>query len=267
MSTSDDAPDYIDVETRLDYGKFANIASWLDESGRILQSHDYFEESRNIVHLGDLILSLTRLSSEDGMHDLETNEVPSLEYEPEIVALDGYGLARENVREAVDRYGSSVMYLPTKYLLRVLAGLTEWSSSRVQLEAREALRNGHQGMELVDEIKRFEWPTLDDVGRADRRGEPEELPDNSFLSDHGYSVAKDGPSRPERRDILKEVVGEYGLRAVARKITGLVLNRKRQRTNKFEAAIRKWESDLSWLKQRYYATARTDWRWPYRDQR
>ncbi len=118
----------------------------------------------------------------------------------------------------------------------------------------------------------FKWPTTD----AGESSQP--LSDDSFryeegvLKTYGYKVGMHGIRRAERIDILNSVFlyslvpikdssyeKEWGepktaqrLKKIADSIAAFTRNAKRRNRENFSQAIQDWESDLAYLKRRYY---------------
>jgi hypothetical protein len=139
---------------------------------------------------------------------------------------------------------------------------------------------GHPGLEYLAGWG-FPWPSTV-VGFAGAGG-PFDLdrPEKGWLGHLGYSVRASGPSAQDRRAILErafldplptrgfteEYVSEWAspgsgrrLRKLAGTIAALCRNAKRKSANMREPVAR-WESDLEWLRQRYY-DRRQRFQWP-----
>ena len=127
----------------------------------------------------------------------------------------------------------------------------------------------------------FRWPTTN-APAGDRA-----FPDSVFkvrhgiLSALGYHVGASGLGEAQRRALLDRAysaslpsfrdssyASEWGtlrsgarLRKMANTIAALTRNAKRRRTQKMRVAVEQWESDLRYLKRRYY-DGMYEFRWP-----
>ena len=124
----------------------------------------------------------------------------------------------------------------------------------------------------------FPWPTTDTIdGGGDLSAEA--WPQQGLLSYVGYRVGQNGLDASVRRVILNNVydhqlpnvndaeyMASWGppatatrLRKMAESIAAFCRNQKRKDT--YSTAVDEWESDLDYLKQRYYVN-RYDFAWP-----
>lgn len=135
-------------------------------------------------------------------------------------------------------------------------------------------RDGHPALEFVIQWG-FSWPTTTVVpeGSGDDIAEvsPEDWPNVGLLKYVGYTVGVDGLPAAERRKILdrvfsrplpnvhsKSYMQEWGepnsalrLQKLANALSSFARLAKRKKPKR-TAAISDWESDLRWLKKKYY---------------
>jgi hypothetical protein len=139
---------------------------------------------------------------------------------------------------------------------------------------------------LLDEmsVTAFPWPGTDATPAADATDSFTPEYQEGLLSHFGYRVGRRGVPIETRRDILEqtflattlpqvnsfEYLAEWGdadsaarLKKMAHVIAALCRNAKRQKTADLSASISEWQSDLDWLKSRFY-TGRFDqsFGWP-----
>ena len=124
----------------------------------------------------------------------------------------------------------------------------------------------HEGLSFLASVG-FKWPSIAAVERyggtgdlAGRFREQHEL--KRFF---GYSV-RQGISAEERRQRLKRAIRQppsgLGLKAVAEHIAGMTNLALSRGDDRMDEAVGKWESDLEWLRQRYYLSRRHSFLWP-----
>lgn len=119
----------------------------------------------------------------------------------------------------------------------------------------------HPGLRFLRDLG-FRWPSTYAEPSSQSSDEEFEREEKSWLRrDYGYSVAKKVPVRRSRQS-LKEAVEAEGLEKVAGFVAWLARSWKRMDTDRFDAAIARWESDLAWLKRTYYDGSRHSFQWP-----
>ena len=127
----------------------------------------------------------------------------------------------------------------------------------------------------------FKWPNTDINPGSQRLPKDIFRNEEGLLSEYGYKVGAQGLSRIERIDILNAIflhplvpmknstyLQEWGdprtaqrLRKLANSIAAFARNAKRRSGVDFSRAIQDWESDLAYLKRRYYDDF-FSFRWP-----
>jgi len=132
----------------------------------------------------------------------------------------------------------------------------------------------------LDELDRegFAWPSTE-APSGDGSLDGADWNEDSPLSRMRYSVAADGPSESQRRQILtaafkgpiptkhkeEEIWGDPGTAArlykIAQFLATLVRNNKRKRKPPLRA-IGQWEGDVAWLKRSYYDGTSFSFQWP-----
>lgn len=127
----------------------------------------------------------------------------------------------------------------------------------------------HEGLSFLASVG-FKWPSIEAVERYGGTGDLS----GRFREQHelkrffGYSV-RQGISAEERRQRLKRAIreppGGLGLRVVAEHIAGMTNLALSRGDNRMDEAIGKWESDLEWLRQKYYLNRRHSFLWPDTD--
>lgn len=127
----------------------------------------------------------------------------------------------------------------------------------------------HEGLSFLASVG-FKWPSVEAVERYGGTGSLS----GRFREQHelkkffGYSV-RQGVSVEERRQRLKRAIRKppsgLGLRAVAEHIAGMTNLALSRYDNRMDEAIDKWESDLEWLRQKYYLNRRHSFLWPSTD--
>lgn len=129
-------------------------------------------------------------------------------------------------------------------------------------------------------LEAFRWPSTV-AYEADESMPESNWPKVGMLSAVGYCVGINGLGLKQRQELLSNVyskrlpfidsrkyVAEWGmprsserLRKLAEAIAAFVRNAKRKKNN-MSVAIREWEQDLAWLKERYYLQHKFIWVWP-----
>ena len=125
------------------------------------------------------------------------------------------------------------------------------------------------------------WPNTDALHGSGTIDDPEVWPQSGLLAFLGYRVGQNGVGEPERREILDfayrnempnvnslEYMEEWGmprtwarLKKMAESIAAFTRNAKRKNQPGLSIAIEEWESDLEYLRTRYYV-GRYDFSWP-----
>ncbi|WP_318471907.1 hypothetical protein [Photobacterium leiognathi] len=126
----------------------------------------------------------------------------------------------------------------------------------------------------------FKWPTT--FANYGTENLPEsQWPKIGMLKAVGYRVGSCGIKKNERIEILKNVYTQYlplveseeyiaqwakpssagRLKKMAETLAALIRNAKRKSVD-MSVAIRNWEDDLQWLKDRYYEQYQDQWKWP-----
>ena len=133
-------------------------------------------------------------------------------------------------------------------------------------------------LELADEF--FHWPTTM-ASSGDGSIEAEKWPKTGLLSYLGYHVGKTGLPTIKRREILDQAykdnlptvnnsiyMAQWGeprssirLKKIAESIAAFCRNQKRRDDQIKSAAIADWESDLAYMKAKYY-DGNYDFQWP-----
>lgn len=126
----------------------------------------------------------------------------------------------------------------------------------------------------------FKWPTTIVCASSEKLPEID-WPQVGMLQAVGYVVGRNGLSTTKRRELLSLVMSqqlpfvksksyrnEWGepnsmtrLKKLANSIATFTKLSKLN-PNDTSLAINDWESDLSWLKERYYNIRHTSWKWP-----
>ena len=123
----------------------------------------------------------------------------------------------------------------------------------------------HRGLAFLATIG-FHWPTTDvfygyGFGHADYNSMSKHPLNTVF----GYSV-RAGIWEEARHKRLVEAIKPWplglGLQEVAVHIAYLIRDRKRTQPKKLGDAIERWESDLEWLKQKFYVNSIYNFHWP-----
>jgi hypothetical protein len=129
----------------------------------------------------------------------------------------------------------------------------------------------------------FDWPTTSAPG-GNRRLSGAPWPEKGLLSYLGYHVGERGLPTAQRRAILNSVyleavptvnnlvyMADWGsprsslrLQKIAESLAAFCRNRERSDRSFTSAAVADWESDLSYLKQKYYDGV-YDFPWPRAD--
>ncbi|TFH93696.1 hypothetical protein ELS82_01165 [Vibrio ouci] len=129
-------------------------------------------------------------------------------------------------------------------------------------------------------LETFRWPSTV-AYEADESMPESNWPKVGMLSAVGYCVGINGLGLKQRQELLSNVyskrlpfvdsrkyVAEWGmprsserLRKLAEAIAAFVRNAKRKKNN-MSVAIREWEQDLAWLKEKYYLRHKFVWVWP-----
>lgn len=147
---------------------------------------------------------------------------------------------------------------------------------------------GHPALEYLSEDYEFDWPSTDVIARPPGlvvNFGSFDSPETGLLRHMGYAVGKtNGLPEGERRRILEDVMGrrllpaskadefyldQWGepasperLRKTANCIASFVRLKKLDVHRDNSAAISDWESDLRWLKGKYYEHLGSRFRWP-----
>ncbi len=129
--------------------------------------------------------------------------------------------------------------------------------------------SNHEGLSFLASVG-FKWPSVEAVERYGGTGNLS----SRFREQHelkkffGYSV-RQGVSVEERRQKLKRAIrtppSGLGLRVVAEHIAGMTNLALSRNDGRMDEAISKWESDLEWLRQKYYVNRRHSFLWPSTD--
>ncbi len=129
-------------------------------------------------------------------------------------------------------------------------------------------------------LETFRWPSTV-AYEADESMPESNWPKVGMLSAVGYCVGINGLGLKQRQELLSNVyskrlpfvdsrkyVAEWGapksserLKKLAEAIAAFVRNAKRKKNN-MSVAIREWEQDLAWLKEKYYLQHKFVWVWP-----
>lgn len=166
--------------------------------------------------------------------------------------------------------------------------LLAWSLTGVDPNKRpqtaDTFIDSHPGLTMIAKLLEGRWPGTSVIpshveGEGNFSG-----PDKSPLKRLGYSVGHNGEPRSIRRDVLRKAYttermsfpGEYSsdyleewgpaesgvrLERIANHIASNCRTFKRRNGN-FDLAIDQWESDLQWLKQKYYNSLTYGFNWP-----
>ncbi|WP_274883715.1 hypothetical protein [Vibrio harveyi] len=129
-------------------------------------------------------------------------------------------------------------------------------------------------------LETFRWPSTV-AYEADESMPESNWPKLGMLSAVGYCVGINGLGLKQRQELLSNVyskrlpfvdsrkyVAEWGapksserLKKLAEAIAAFVRNAKRKKNN-MSVAIREWQQDLAWLKEKYYLQHKFVWVWP-----
>lgn len=132
----------------------------------------------------------------------------------------------------------------------------------------------------IPKLETFRWPSTV-AYEADESMPESNWPKVGMLSAVGYCVGINGLGLKQRQELLSNVyskrlpfvdsrkyVAEWGvpksserLKKLAEAIAAFVRNAKRKKNN-MSVAIREWEQDLAWLKEKYYLQHKFIWVWP-----
>jgi len=113
----------------------------------------------------------------------------------------------------------------------------------------------------------FEWPTVDATPVREPHGADEkQRGEQTELNKLGYNVARDGPSRHDRWQLLRTIIEgrQMTLQEVVGTIAWYCRERRKQHDGeiRFARAIGEWEHDLQLLKTTYYDPGPMRWSWP-----
>jgi len=159
-------------------------------------------------------------------------------------------------------------------------------SAELELRKRQRAKNLQKEIaerisQLEEEIDSFEWPSTDAQEGDGSLDSGVFRHSSGLLRYMDYKVGVNGYRDRDRRDVLKRVyeeklpnvnsaayMAEWGqpkssqrLQKMADSIASFVRNAKRQSFNDLSMAIDEWESDLAFLKQKYYI-GHYDFVWP-----
>lgn len=153
-------------------------------------------------------------------------------------------------------------------------------SGRLALEAIEA-EWASRGIHALERHGYFSWPATDAAGRTGELSFSD-IPTEGMLAYFEYHVGRTrGEARTIRRSILDRVfLGELPpvfpqaylaewskkesasrLKKLAESLAAFCRNAKRRDTSKLDDAIKDWEADLAYLKDKYYVS-RFSFGWP-----
>ena len=173
--------------------------------------------------------------------------------------------------------GGDVRNLPFSWMSPFIS--EELAVELIKLKKKyDAISSTQDETELQPHV--FKWPTtFANHGSEDL---PElQWPKVGMLKAVGYRVGSYGIQKNERIEILKNVYTQYlplmeseeyiaqwakpsssgRLKKMAETLAALTRNAKRK-SRDMSAAIRDWEEDLQWLKDRYYEQYQDHWKWP-----
>lgn len=146
--------------------------------------------------------------------------------------------------------------------------------------------NGHPGLEFLMEDMGFDWPTTNvSIHGPSGHGQLQVdwMPETGILKGMGYVVGKNGLPQASRRKVLDTVykkdmetvpgfnpsyLRDWGSPATAKRLEKMAnciatfsRHRKLRMSGDYSKAIADWESDLEYLKRKYYKKG-FSFRWP-----
>lgn len=175
--------------------------------------------------------------------------------------------------------GSGIrIYSQEMFLFRLMSGIDPYDAP---IEVLREFGRGHPALDYLANLG-FDWPSCQSFPGIEPLSSLEGVPGSSPLAVMGYHVGEDNGIADDdtRQGILERAfrgplptvgspsyMAEWGapntsdrLKKMANKLASHVRNAKRRNVN-MEIAIARWETDLEWLRRKFY-TGRFQFQWP-----
>ena len=221
--------------------------------------------------IDNLLIEIAELNQ---LHDY--NERQSIASSLSISLLNDWPYSRGAAQSELDEYIR--VYHHRDYLFKKLN-----TTPITRRAENKKFKNKSSGREIltlrkVGDVAQFSWPTTA-ILTSNHSLTEINWPKIGILQAVGYRVGDKGLFKNERQKILNEVyknqlplvesqsyMDEWGfpkssqrLYKIAYTIAALVRNAKRKTKADMRCAISEWESDLSWLRDKYYVDMMWDW--------